>query len=85
MNSEDSLLNILDEIVTKGGEGWMLHRADSLYHSGRGDDLLKLKPWQDAEAKVVENLPDFNVDIISFGKPESSTKNSRYWSMNAVF
>ena len=57
LNSEDALLNMLDEIVTKGGEGLMLHRADSLYHSGRSDDLLKLKPWQDAEAKVVEILP----------------------------
>jgi DNA ligase-1 len=35
---------MLDEIVTKGGEGLMLHRADSLYHSGRSNDLLKLKP-----------------------------------------
>ena len=85
LNSQDALLNKQDEIVTKGGEGWMLHRADSLYHSGRGDDLLKLKPWQDAEATVVENLPIFNVYISSFGKPESSTKNSRYWSMSAVF
>jgi len=57
LNSEDALLNMLDEIVTKGGEGLMLHRADPLYHSGRSDDLLKLKPWQDAEATVVEILP----------------------------
>jgi len=57
LNSEDALLNMLDEIVTKGGEGLMLHRSDSLYHSGRSDDLLKLKPWQDAEATVVEILP----------------------------
>ena len=35
----------------------MLHRADSLYHSGRSDDLLKLKPWQDTEATVVKILP----------------------------
>ncbi len=35
----------------------MLHRADSLYHSGRSDDLLKLKPWQDTEATVIEILP----------------------------
>ena len=35
----------------------MLHRADSLYQSGRSDDLLKLKPRQDAEATVIEILP----------------------------
>ena len=48
LNSEDALLNMLDEIVTKGGEGLMLHHADSLYHNGRSDDLLKHNPWQDA-------------------------------------
>ena len=48
---------MLDDIVKKGAEGLMLHRADSLYHSGRSDDLLKLKPWQDAEATVIEILP----------------------------
>ena len=39
---------MVDDIVKKGAEGLMLHRADSLYHSGRSDDLLKLKPRQDA-------------------------------------
>ncbi len=48
---------MLDDVVKKGGEGLMLHRADSLYHSGRSADLLKLKPWQDAEATVIEILP----------------------------
>ena len=48
---------MLDDIVKKGAEGLMLHRADSLYHSGRSDDLLKLKPRQDAEATVIEILP----------------------------
>ena len=44
LNSEDALLNMLDEIVTKVGEGLMLQRADSLHHSGRSDDFLKVKP-----------------------------------------
>ena len=46
LNSEDALLNMLDEIITKGGKGLMLHRANSFYRSGRSDNLLKLKPWQ---------------------------------------
>ena len=49
---------MLDEIVTKSGKGLMLHRANSFYHCGRSDNLLKLKPWQDAEATVVEILPE---------------------------
>lgn len=47
----------LDEVVKGGGEGLMLHRADALYRAGRSDDLLKLKPWDDAEAVVVAHLP----------------------------
>ena len=47
LNSEDALLNMLDEIVTKGGEGLMLHRANSFYNCGITDNLLKLKTWQD--------------------------------------
>lgn len=45
------------EVVKAGGEGLMLHRADALYETGRSDSLLKLKPWEDAEAVVVEHLP----------------------------
>ena len=47
----------LDEVVAGGGEGLMLHRADSLYQTGRGDALLKLKTYQDAEAVVIAHLP----------------------------
>jgi DNA ligase-1 len=39
--------------VAAGGEGLMLHREDSIYRAVRGDDLLKLKVGQDAEARVV--------------------------------
>ena len=31
----------------------MLHRADAPWLTGRNGALLKLKPWQDAEARVV--------------------------------
>lgn len=48
---------VLDRVVKNGGEGLMLHRAASLYQSGRSDDLLKLKPYLDAEAKVIAHLP----------------------------
>jgi len=47
----------LEEIVKAGGEGLMLHKADALYLTGRSDVLLKLKPWEDAEARVLAHLP----------------------------
>jgi DNA ligase-1 len=43
----------LNHVVQQGGEGLMLHRADAVYVTGRSDVLLKLKPYLDAEAKVV--------------------------------
>lgn len=52
-----SLKKRLHDVVKSGGEGLMLHLADAPYESGRSDTLLKLKPWQDAEAIVVEHLP----------------------------
>jgi hypothetical protein len=48
---------MLNEVVAKGGEGLVLHRASSLYRAGRSDDLLKYKPYQDDEARVVGHLP----------------------------
>lgn len=47
----------LDAVLAAGGEGLMLHRADAPYLTGRGDALLKMKPWLDAEATVIAHLP----------------------------
>ena len=47
----------LREIESEGGEGLMLHRGDSAYVAGRSNDLLKLKSFTDAEAKVVGHEP----------------------------
>ena len=52
-----SLKKHLDEVVRGGGEGLMLHLAEAPYETGRSDVLLKLKPWQDAEAVVVAHQP----------------------------
>jgi DNA ligase-1 len=52
-----TLMKQLDAVVRAGGEGLMLHRADAPYLTGRSDALLKLKPWQDAEAVVVGYTP----------------------------
>ncbi|MDP2432760.1 MAG: DNA ligase [Pseudomonadota bacterium] len=57
VNDQAALQRRFDEVVKGGGEGLMLHRADALYRAGRSDDLLKLKPWDDAEAVVVAHLP----------------------------
>ncbi len=40
-----------------GGEGLMLHRGASLYRAERNADLLKFKPFDDADARVVAHVP----------------------------
>lgn len=47
----------LRAVVAAGGEGLMLHRASAHYRGGRSDDLLKYKPADDAEARVVGYRP----------------------------
>src|SRR5215471_19796886 len=57
LSDNASMRRKLDEIIRAGGEGLMLHRADALYVTGRSDDLLKLKPLEDAEATVIGYVP----------------------------
>lgn len=47
----------LRAVVAAGGEGLMLHHRDARYLPGRSDALLKLKPHDDAEARVLGHLP----------------------------
>ena len=43
----------LAAVTLAGGEGLVLHRRDARYRAGRSDALLKYKPYDDAEARVV--------------------------------
>lgn len=52
-----ALQALLKKTVAGGGEGLMLHRGSSRYSATRSDDLLKLKPYEDAEATVVGHVP----------------------------
>ena len=55
--SHAELQTLLRATVAAGGEGLMLHRGASTYSGGRANDLLKLKPYLDAEARVLTVLP----------------------------
>ena len=54
---EAALDALFHRVVDGGGEGLVLHRRGARYHAGRSDDLLKYKPYEDAEARVVAHLP----------------------------
>ena len=47
---------LLDKTIKMGGEGLMLHRGSSRYRGERNSDLLKVKPYEDAEARVIEHV-----------------------------
>jgi len=52
-----ALRALMLKTVKNGGEGLVLHRGASLYKGLRSDDLLKYKPFEDTEARVVAHLP----------------------------
>jgi DNA ligase-1 len=52
IKDERALYALMRKVVGDGGEGVVLHRGASLYRAARYDDLLKLKPFDDAEARV---------------------------------
>ena len=47
------LMSTLDQVVKNNGEGLMLHHKQARYHVGRTDQIVKLKPYQDAKAIVI--------------------------------
>jgi len=51
------LLAARDRIVKAGGEGLMLRKPESGYERRRSSTLLKVKPYDDAEAVVIAHLP----------------------------
>lgn len=54
---ETRLQAMLEAVIKRGGEGLILHRGSALYQLRRTADVRKLKPFQDAEARVLEHLP----------------------------
>lgn len=57
VDTHKTLMQKLDDIARQGGEGLMLHRQTAFYHSGRSDNLLKVKPFEDADAIVTGYKP----------------------------
>lgn len=57
VENEAQLKAALKRVLDEHGEGLVLHRGDLPYRAGRGVGLLKLKPYEDAEAMVVAINP----------------------------
>ncbi len=81
----DSLKKHFKEVVKAGGEGLMLHRADALYETGRSDTLLKMKPWEDAEAMVIGQVPGKGKNAGRLGALRVRTADGREFSLGTGF
>ncbi len=55
IQNSSALMKKLDEIIAKGGEGLMLQLKSAQYKHGRSANLLKVKPYLDDEAIVLEH------------------------------
>jgi DNA ligase 1 len=80
-----SLKRRLKEVVQAGGEGLMLHLADAPYETGRSDVLLKLKPWQDAEAIVMGFQAGKGKHVGAMGALRLQTPDGRQFFLGTGF
>lgn len=72
-------------VVKAGGEGLMLHRADAPYIAGRNEALLKLKPWEDAEARVTAHVPGKGRNAGRLGALSVETPDGRRFRVGSGF
>jgi DNA ligase-1 len=56
LKDHQALMDHLAGIKLKGAEGLMLHKGSSLYRGKRSGDLLKVKPYEDAEGIVIGHV-----------------------------
>jgi DNA ligase 1 len=75
----------MNQVVKAGGEGLMLHKGDAPYRSGRSDDLLKVKPYLDAEAKVIALLPGKGKYEGMLGALQVETETGRRFKLGTGF
>jgi len=57
VQSRKHLLDELKAVAALGGEGLMIRKPGALYEAGRSATILKVKPWDDAEAVVIGYEP----------------------------
>lgn len=85
VDDETALHAALERVMARGGEGLVLHRGDAPYRAGRGVGLLKLKPYQDAEAKVIAIHPGHGRIAGLMGSVEVRTPDGREFAVGSGF
>ncbi|HET7268810.1 MAG TPA: DNA ligase [Oleiagrimonas sp.] len=85
VDDEAALHAALQAVLAKGGEGLVLHRGDAPYRAGRGVGLLKLKPYRDAEARVIAIHPGHGRIAGMMGSLEVRTPDGREFAIGSGF
>jgi DNA ligase-1 len=79
------LLAERDRVVRLGGEGLMLRQPESQYEPGRSPTLLKVKPYDDAEATVIAHEPGKGKFAGKLGALRVRTDDGREFSIGSGF
>jgi DNA ligase-1 len=79
------LLAERDRVVREGGEGLMLRQPESAYEPGRSPTLLKVKPYDDAEATVIAHEPGKGKFAGKLGALRVRTDDGREFSVGSGF
>lgn len=85
VKNNTALSSLLETYVKAGAEGLMLHRADAIFNDGRTDNLLKLKPYMDAEAIVLGHQPGKGKYTGMMGAIEVQLQNKKLHSQPIIF
>ncbi|GGN16704.1 DNA ligase [Shewanella putrefaciens] len=85
LDSIEALYQKLDSLVVLGAEGLMLHRRSAYYIAGRNPNLMKLKPYFDAEAKVIAHIAGKGQFAGQMGALKVQTPDGRIFSIGTGF
>jgi DNA ligase 1 len=77
------LLAERDRVVREGGEGMMLRQPGSAYEARRSPTLLKVKPFDDAEATVIAHEPGQGKYAGKLGALRVRTDDGREFSIGS--
>jgi DNA ligase-1 len=81
----EDLHEYLDAIIAKGGEGIMLRKPNGLYEHRRSPNLLKVKPMDDDEARVIGYQPGEGKYVGMLGALECEMPDGKQFNLGTGF
>ncbi|WP_037418132.1 DNA ligase [Shewanella xiamenensis] len=85
VGSVEALYDTLNTLVALGAEGLMLHRRTAVYTPGRNPNVMKLKPYLDAEATVIGYVAGKGQFAGKMGALRVQTPEGRIFSIGTGF